>query len=85
MLNSKMEKMTQEEKELIETRKEVLKALKDFVSIGKLDSPTMEDILDSIMKPYIKLGSLFEYERDNTVEEKFLIQELNYYLDHLNK
>lgn len=77
--------MTQEEKELIETRKEVLKALKDFVSIGKLDNQTMEDILDSIMKPYIKLGSLFEYERDNTVEEKFLIQELNYYLDHLNK
>ncbi|MCQ2301145.1 MAG: hypothetical protein MJZ94_00790 [Bacteroidales bacterium] len=77
--------MTQEEKELIETRKEVLEALKDFVSIGKLDNQTMKNILDSIMKPYIKLGSLFEYERDNTVEEKFLIQELNYYLDHLNK
>ena len=77
--------MTQEEKELIETRKEVLEALKDFVSIGKLDNQTMKNILDSIMKPYIKLGSLFEYERDNTVEEKFLIRELSYYLDHLNK
>lgn len=75
--------MTQEEIELIRDR--VLYALKGFVSIGKLDNQTMINILDSILKPYTKLGSLFEYERDNTVEEKFLIQELNYYLDHLNK
>ena len=85
MLNSKMEKMTQEEKELIETRKEVLEALKDFVSIGKLDNQTMKNILDSIMHPYTKLGSLFEFERDNTVEENFLIQELNYYYKNLNE